>query len=126
MLQSCRNDTAFLSAIMFQATGGKCHINFREESPSQGELLWCCKGFVDKTDDYSGDNPLEEVSHSLSQREFQPDVQVHVVVQDRANRENANKNAEARTFHRARPALMYHCENYGDNQDRYERCSESK
>ena len=42
--------------------------------------LWCSEGFANKTDDYSDDRPLDEVSHSLSQSEFQPDVQVHVVV----------------------------------------------
>jgi hypothetical protein len=34
-------------------------------------------------------------------------------------------NAEARTFRSARSALMYHCENYGGNQDRYESSAES-
>jgi len=83
--------------------------------------LWCSERFVNKTDDYADDSPLDEVNHSLSQSEFQPDVQVHVVVQHKcANDENANENAEARTFRSARSALMYHCENYGDNQDRYE------
>jgi hypothetical protein len=81
--------------------------------------LWCSEGFVNKTDDYADDSPLDEVSHSLSQSEFQPDVQVHVVVQHKsANHENANENAEARSFRSARSALMYHCEKYGDNQDR--------
>src|SRR5260370_11289798 len=81
--------------------------------------LWCSEGFVNKTDDYSGDSPLDEVSRSLHQSEFQPDVQVHVVVQHKcANHENANENAETRTFRSARSALMHHCENYGDNQDR--------
>jgi hypothetical protein len=36
--------------------------------------LWCSEGFVNKTDEDSDDSPLEEVSHSLSQSEFQPDV----------------------------------------------------
>jgi hypothetical protein len=88
--------------------------------------LGCSEGFVNKTDDYSDDSPLDEVSHRLSQSEFQSDVQVHVVVQHKcANRENANENAEARSFRGARSALMYHCENYGGNQDRYESCDES-
>src|SRR5229473_2559806 len=88
--------------------------------------LWCREGFVNKTDDDSDDSPLDEVSRSLHQSEFQPDVQVHVVVQDKcANHENANENAEARTFRSARSALMVHCENYGDNQDRYESSAES-
>src|SRR6476660_5114519 len=82
--------------------------------------LWCSKGFVNKTDDYSDESPLDEVSRSLHQSEFQPDVQVHVVVQHSANRENANENAEARTFRNARSTLMYHCESCGANQDRYE------
>jgi hypothetical protein len=34
--------------------------------------LWCREGFVNKTDDYSDDSPLDEVSHSLHQSEFQP------------------------------------------------------
>src|SRR5580765_4356441 len=81
--------------------------------------LWCSEGFVNKTDDYADDRPLDEVSHSLSQSEFQPDVQVHVVVQHKcANHENADENAEARTSRSAGSALMYHCENYGGNQDR--------
>ena len=81
--------------------------------------LWCSEGFVNKTDDYSDDSPLDEVSHGLHQSEFQPDVQVYLVVQHNcANHENANENAEARTFRSARSAVMYHCENYGDNQDR--------
>src|SRR5712692_5383273 len=88
--------------------------------------LWCSEGFVNKTDDYSDDSPLDEVSRSLHQSEFQPDVQVHVVVQHKcANHENANENAEARTFRSARSALMVHCEHYGDNQDRYESSAES-
>src|SRR5712692_6815085 len=69
--------------------------------------LWCSEGFVNKTDDYSDDRPLDEVSRSLHQSEFQPDVQVHVVVQHKcANHENAKENAEARTFRSARSALM--------------------
>ena len=81
--------------------------------------LWCSKGFVNKTDDYPDDSPLDEVSRSLHQSEFQPDVQVHVVVQHKgANHENANENAEARTFRSARSALMVHCENHGGNQVR--------
>src|SRR6266478_3820328 len=88
--------------------------------------LWCSEGFVNKTDDYADDSPLDEVSRSLSQSEFQPDVQVHVVVQHKcANHEKANENAEARTLRSARSALMVHCENYGDNQDRYESSAES-
>src|SRR5438445_9468168 len=83
-------------------------------------------GFVNKTDNYSDDGPLDEVSRSLHQSEFQPDVQVHVVVQHKcANHENANENAEACAFRSARSALMVHCENYGGNQDRYESCRES-
>src|ERR1700722_8547947 len=67
--------------------------------------LWCSDRSVNKTDDYSDDSPLDEVSHSLSQSEFQPDVQVHVVVQHKcANHENANENAQARTFRSARSA----------------------
>ena len=59
--------------------------------------LRCSEGFVNKTDDYSDDSPLDEVSHSLFQSEFQPDVQVHVIVQHKcAYHENANENAEAR------------------------------
>src|SRR5579863_1189058 len=92
--------------------------------------LWCREGFVNKTDNYSHDRPLDEVSHSLHQGEFQPDIQVHVVVQHKsANHKNANQNAQARTFSRARSTLMclyhYHCENYGDNQDRYQTCGHS-
>ena len=89
--------------------------------PSFSPRSWCSEGFVNKTDDYADDRPLDEVSHSLSQSEFQPDVQVHVVVQHKcANYENANENAEARSFRSARSARMYHyhCENYRDNQDR--------
>jgi hypothetical protein len=49
--------------------------------------LWYSEGFVNQTDDYSDDSPLDEVSHSLHQSESQPDVQVHVVVQHKcANR----------------------------------------
>jgi hypothetical protein len=66
--------------------------------------LWYGEGFVNKTDDYSDDGPLEKVSHSLVQSEFRPDVQVHVVVQHKcANHENANEHAEARTFDNAHP-----------------------
>jgi hypothetical protein len=72
------------------------------KAPSGRESLWCSEGFVNKTDDHSDDSPLDEVSHSLSQSEFQPDVQVHIVVQHSANRENANENAQARTFRSAR------------------------
>src|SRR5437879_8924640 len=87
---------------------------------------WCSEGFVNKTDDYSDDSPLDEVSSSLSQSELQPDVEVHVVVQHKcANHKNANENAEERTFRSARSARMYHCENYGGNQDRYESCDDS-
>src|SRR5271154_3560190 len=87
---------------------------------------WCSEGFVNKTDDYADDRPLDEVNHSLSQSELQPDVQVHVVVQHKsANHENADENAEARTLRNARSARMYHCENYGDNQDRYQSCDHS-
>jgi hypothetical protein len=57
------------------------------------------------TDHYSDNGPLDEVTRGLSESEFQPDVQVHVVVQHIANRKNANENAEAHTFRRARPAL---------------------
>jgi hypothetical protein len=65
--------------------------------------LWCSDRFVNKTDDHSDDRPLDEVSHSLSQSEFQPDVQVHIVVQHKcANHENANENAQTRTFRSAR------------------------
>src|SRR5687768_1939793 len=86
----------------------------------------CSEGFVNETDDYSDDRPLEEVSHSLSQGELQPDVQVHVVVQHkRANHESANENAETRTFGNARSALMDHGEKDGDNQDRHESCDQS-
>src|SRR5438105_381358 len=88
--------------------------------------LWGSEGFVNKTDDYSDDSPLDEVRRSLHQSEFQPDVQVHVVVQRKgANHENANENAEARTFRSARSARMDHCEKDGDNQDRYESCDDS-
>src|SRR5438094_9992558 len=81
--------------------------------------LWGSEGFVNKTDDYSDDSPLDEVRRSLHQSEFQPDVQVHVVVQHKcANHENADENAEARTFRSARSARMVHCENYRGNQDR--------
>jgi hypothetical protein len=90
------------------------------------ELLWCSEGFVNKTDDYSNDSPLDKVSRSLSQSKFHPDVQVHVVVQHKStNYENADENAEARTFRHAGSAAMDHCENNGDNQDRYETCDES-
>src|SRR5687767_4203513 len=88
------------------------------------ESLWCSEGFVNETDDYSDDSPLDEVSRSLSQSEFQTDVQVHVVVQHIANRENADENTQARTFCNGRSAPVCHCENYGDNQDRYERCDD--
>src|SRR5437868_2531114 len=89
-------------------------------------VLWCSEGFVNKTDDYADDGPLDEVSHSLSQSEFQPDVQVHVVVQHKCtNHEEANENAEARTFRSARSARVHHCEYYGDNQDRYVSCDQS-
>jgi hypothetical protein len=99
----------------------KNHIKASDAKQQQiYSRLWCSEGFVNKTDDYSDDSPLDEVSDSLSQSEFQPDVQVHVVVQHSANRENANENAQACTFRSARSALMYHCEDYGDNQDRYE------
>src|SRR5580704_2523357 len=88
--------------------------------------LWCSEGFVNKTDDDSDDRPLDEVSHSLSQSEFQPDVQVYVVVQHKcANHENANENAQAGTFRSARSALMEGRENYRDNQDRYQSCGHS-
>jgi hypothetical protein len=36
-----------------------------------------------------------------------------------ANHENANEHAQARTFRSARSPVMFHCENYRDNQDRY-------
>src|SRR5208282_3444454 len=85
--------------------------------------LWCSEGFVNETDDHSDDRPLDEVSNSLCQSEFQPDVQIHVVVQHKcANHENANENAHARTFRSARSALMHHCEDYRDNQDRHQSC----
>jgi len=88
-------------------------------SKSHYSRLWCGEWFVNKTDDYADGSPLEEVSHSLHQSEFHPDVQVHVVVQYKcANHENANENAEARTFRNARSTLMYHCENYGDHDMR--------
>ena len=71
--------------------------------------LWRSEGFVNKTDDYADDGPLDEVSRSLTQSEFQSDVQVHVVVQHEcANHENSNENAEARPFRSARSALMDH------------------
>ncbi len=69
--------------------------------------LWRGEGFVNKSDDYADDRPLGEVSHSLSRNEFQPDVQVHVVVQHKcANHENAPENSQARTFFSARSAGM--------------------
>src|SRR5271155_5881017 len=96
------------------------------ETVTGKSALWCSDGFVNKTDDYADDRPLDEVNHSLPQSEFQPDVQVYVVVQHKcANHENANENAEARPFRSARSARMYHCQDYGDNPDRYERCDES-
>ena len=64
-----------------------------EKAPSRRESLWCSEGFVNKTDDYSDDSPLDKVSRSLSQSEFQPEVEIHVVVQHIANRENAEENA---------------------------------
>src|SRR5215475_67872 len=75
--------------------------NLRRKAVREGDLaghdgresLWRSEGFVNKTDDYPDDSPLDEVSRSLSQSEFQPDVQVHVVVQHIANRQNANENA---------------------------------
>lgn len=82
--------------------------------------LGCSERFVNKTDENSDDRPLDEVSHSLHQSEFQPDVQVYVVVQHKcANHEKAKENAEARTLHNARSALMDHRENDGDDQDRH-------
>src|SRR5208282_2382949 len=88
--------------------------------------LWCSKGLVNKTDNYSDDRPLDEVSRSLHQSEFQPDVQVYVVVQHKcANHEYADENAQARTSRNARSALMNHCEQYGDNQNRYYSSDES-
>src|SRR5258705_8126041 len=99
---------------------------FRRKTQQISSRSWCSVGFVNKADDYADDSPLDEVSNSLHQSESQPDVQVHVVVQHKcANHENANENAEARTFHSARSALMYHSENYGGNQDRYESCDQS-
>src|SRR5271169_5153373 len=93
----------------------KNHIKASDANePQIYSRLWCSEGFVNKTDDYSHDSPLDEVSHSLSQSEFQPDVQVHVVVQHiGANHENANEHAEARTIPGARSAMMHHCENCG-------------
>src|ERR1700693_5032604 len=56
-------------------------INFRPRVSQQiYSRLWCSEGFVNKTDDDSDDRPLDEVSRSLHQGQFQPDVQVHVVV----------------------------------------------
>jgi len=57
---------------------------------------------VNKADDHSDDNPLDEVSNSLPQSEFQPDVQVHAVVQHKsANRENVGRLVDLRV------ALLY-------------------
>src|SRR5437899_1974542 len=86
----------------------------------------CGERIVNETDNDAKDGPLDKVSRSLSQSELRPDVQVHVIVQHKsANHENANENAQARTGRSAGSALMCHCENYGDNQDRYERCGQA-
>jgi hypothetical protein len=74
--------------------GGSFLFRLDAKQQQNYSRLWCSEGFVNKADDYADDSPLDEVSHSLSQSEFQPDVQVHVVVQHKcANRENANENA---------------------------------
>ena len=64
----------------------------------------CSERFVNKTDDYAGDNPLDQVSRRLSHSEFRPDLKVHVVVQHIAHREDANEKTQARAFGYARSA----------------------
>ena len=59
------------------------------------------EGFVNKTDDYSGDDPLEEVSRSLSESESRSNVEVHIIVQHIAHGEDANENAHARALRSA-------------------------
>src|SRR5579859_7022694 len=98
----------------------------RTKTTTGDSRLRCSRGLVNKTDDDSDDRPLEEISNSLSQSEFQPDVQVHVVVQHKsANHENADESAEARTCRSTRSARMQHGKNNGDNQDRHESCGQS-
>jgi len=64
--------------------------------------LWFSEGFVNKTDDDADDSPLDEVSHSLSQSEFQADVRVHVVVPHKCanlRKQGQNRFAEFRVCH---------------------------
>src|ERR1700733_929790 len=97
--------------------------NFAAQRDSR---LLCSEGFVNKADNYADDGPLDEVNHGLCQSEFQPDVQVHVVMQHKsANHENANQDAQTRTFRSTRSPLMDHRENNRDHQDRYQRCGHS-
>jgi hypothetical protein len=56
-------------------------VSIERKTTTDNSRLCCSEGFVNKTDDYADDSPLDEVSPSLHQSEFQPDVQVHVVVQ---------------------------------------------
>ena len=62
---------------------------------------------VDEADHYANDHPLDEVNRRLFERQFQPDIQVDIVVQDeRANREDADQSTKAGTFYDTRTALV--------------------
>src|ERR1017187_5224844 len=60
---------------------------------------YCALRPIDHADQDPHHRPLEEVSRRLLERQCQPDVQVHVVVQDEcANGENSDERAETCTL----------------------------
>src|SRR5258707_15781854 len=129
-MQGCsaiaRKDLPILvrSDLVKSTIRGKAKNTIKPSDAKQQQIysrLWCSEGFVNKTDDYADDSPLDEVSRSLSQSESQPHVQLPIAVQHSCtNPENTNEIAEALTFRNARPALVNPGQNYSDNQDRYE------
>jgi hypothetical protein len=62
---------------------------------------------VHEADHYADDRPLDKVGCCLFECQFQPDVQVYIVVHHKsANREDSDQRTEAGTFGEAETALV--------------------
>src|SRR6266481_4718406 len=84
------------------------------------------RGLVDEADHCANDRPLDKVGCRLFECQFQPDVQVYMVVHHKsANREDSDQCTEAGTFGEAGTALVQHCVNHRKHQHRHEHSSHS-
>jgi hypothetical protein len=76
------------------------------------------QGSVDESDDQADQYPLDEVSHGLSNRKPQANVQIDVIVYDEASdREYADENSEVCAFEGSGTTSIEYGVNDGDRQD---------